>query len=140
MKTIRLILITLITLTGLSVPSFAWAQEPVIVFENMVKCSNFKWDEWTGKALKEFRMHVTRNNVDLPYVAIPPEATTIICTDVSVAPEAVFEVHVTAVGLLGTESDPSNVLHFIYAIPPMPPGNLCMIGETQDGSTVVRCQ
>lgn len=140
MKTMLLILITLITLTGLSAPSFAWAQEPVIVFEDMTKCSNFKWDEWTGKALKELRMYVKKDDIDLPYVAIPPEATTIICTDASVAPEAIFEVYVTAVDLLGTESDPSNVLHFIYAIPPMRPSNFCMIGETQDGSTVVRCQ
>ena len=130
--------------------SQAWAQEPVIVFENMTQCSTFQWDEWTGEALREFRIKVKRDDVDLPYVAIPPEATTVVCTDVSVAPEAKFEVFITAVDLAGNESDPTcetpqcTLLRFIYVIPdvtsPPPPGNFCMIGETQDGSIVVRCQ
>ncbi len=124
--------------------------QPVIVFENMTKCSTLQWDAVTldvngdAEVVKEYRMHVKRDGVDLPYVAIPPEDTTVVCTDVSVAPEAKFEVFLTAVDLAGNESDPSNLLRFIYVIPDViplsSPGNFCMIGETQDGSTVVRCQ
>jgi len=124
--------------------SVMWAQEPVIVFESMTKCSTFEWDAVTSEPLMEYRMHVKRDDVALPYVAIPPGDTTVVCTDVSVSPEAKFEVFVTAVDLAGNESDPSNILRFVYVIPniiaPDAPVNFCMIGETQDGLMVVRCQ
>ena len=119
---------------------FTWAQtpEPVIVFENLVQCTNFTWDAVTSEPLMEYRMYVKKDDVDLPYVAIPPADVTVVCADASVIPEAKFEVYVTAVDLLLNESDPSNVLRFLYVIPPAAPGNFCMVGQARDGSALNR--
>ncbi len=142
MKPILLILITLIALTGLSAPSSAWAQNPVIIFNDITKCPGWQWDEVTSEPLSGYRLYFKRGGADLPPVDIPPEDITSACINwyvINIARDIPFEVYVTALDLAGIESFPSNIVRFIYISPVPIPENFCMTTEAADGSLIARC-
>ena len=139
---------TLLTLCALLImASPAWAQQTVF---QTSECTELAWNPVVSEPLKEYRIHMLKDNVDQPPIIVPPDQAILPDGQVHFPCSALgfevgfrYDVDVRAVDLSNNESGPSNVLPLMFVsadtTPPGSPNQFCYFGIDAFGATFIRC-
>jgi hypothetical protein len=80
----------------------------------------FAWDANTETDLNNYKLYLTRDGAQMPAAIIPVPQTSITCQAAGVTTEGTWRANVHAVNKAGQESEPSNGLAFVLALPKPP--------------------